>query len=389
MINKLIIDGENVELNESSKMPYTHTFQQAKTHVVKFGLDKTNEICAFAFKDCTNLTKIEIPEAITMLKRGAFMNCSSLPSITLHEGINYIGNYCFDGCTNLTEINFEGDENRSVPNVYCIIPKQTTIYIPDGSKYVEVPFAEIDTSGDIDYFTLESWGEYVRVEDLSLIDPEIHYYRNKWDAIGDNIKVKENKNRRPVTKLLFNETEFAAIRGNVVELEVNVYPEDCTNLNFTWTSSAPDIIKVMNDDTGNAKSKYIQMLKSDNSGTAVIECKSESGISAFVTFYISNPILSAPVISVESGKYTEPQTITITANSEATIYYTTNGYIPTRTSTKYTGPFEISTDMTIKAIAVKELGEGETEAANGMQDSSVTEETYTFEIAEPEPESGE
>ena len=80
MINKLIIDGNNVELNESSKMPYTHTFQQAETHVVKFGLDNTNEICAYAFKDCSNLTKIEIPETIEMLKRGAFMNCSKLPS---------------------------------------------------------------------------------------------------------------------------------------------------------------------------------------------------------------------------------------------------------------------------------------------------------------------
>ena len=382
MINKLIIDGENIELNQSSKMPYTHLFQQAKTHVVKFGLDKTNEICAFAFKDCSNLTNIEIPEAITMLKRGAFMNCSNIPSITLHKDINYIGNYCFDGCDKLMEINFEGNENREVPKVYCNIPNQTTIYVPDGSKYVEVPFADIDTSGDIDYFTLESWGEYIRVDDLSMIDPEIHYYRNKWDSIGDNTKIKENKNRRPVTRLTFNETEISAIRGNIVEFEVNVYPENCTNLNFTWTSSAPDIVKVMNDDTENPKSKYIQMLKSDNSGTAVIECKSESGISAYITFFISNPILDAPVISLESGKYTEAQTIEITAPAGATIYYTTNGRIPNRTSTKYTAPFEISSDMTIKAIAVKELGEGETEESNGMQDSSVTEATYTFEIVE-------
>lgn len=286
MINKLIIDGNNIELNESSKMPYTHTFQQAKTHEVKFGLDNTNEVCAYAFKDCANLTKIEIPETITMLKRGAFMNCSNLPAITLNKNIEYIGNQCFDGCTRLTEIKFEGDENRAVPEVYCKIPNQTTVYVPDGSKYVKVEFDDIDTSGDIDYFTLTSWGQYLRVEDLSEINPNIYYYRNKWDTVGDNAKIKENKNRKPVTKLSFDEPTYSSTVGETETITINVLPEDCTNLNLTWTTTDNTALKITKD-PANPKSVWVEMLRDDNSSTVKLQCQAESGISTSMTFYIS------------------------------------------------------------------------------------------------------
>jgi hypothetical protein len=60
----------------------------------------------------------------------------------------------------------------------------------------------------------------------------------------------------------------------------------------------------------------------------------------------------APVISPGSGTYSGSQTIAITdAVAGATIYYTTNGTVPTSTSTVYTGSFTISTDETITAIA--------------------------------------
>ena len=64
MINKLIIDGANITLGEEDKIPYTYTFSTSKTHTVKFALDNTNEICAEAFKNCTNLTKINFPPQI-------------------------------------------------------------------------------------------------------------------------------------------------------------------------------------------------------------------------------------------------------------------------------------------------------------------------------------
>ena len=74
---------------------------------------------------------------------------------------------------------------------------------------------------------MTSWGQYLRVEDLSEINPNIDYYRNKWDTVGDNAKIKENKNRKPVTKLSFDEPTYSSTVGETETITINVLPEDC------------------------------------------------------------------------------------------------------------------------------------------------------------------
>jgi N-acetyl-beta-hexosaminidase len=63
--------------------------------------------------------------------------------------------------------------------------------------------------------------------------------------------------------------------------------------------------------------------------------------------------VAVPSFSVASGTYTAAQQVTISdATSGATIYYTTNGGIPSATSTKYTGPISVTSSEKIQAIAV-------------------------------------
>ena len=92
-------------------------------------------------------------------------------------------------------------------------------------------------------------------------------------------------------------------------------------------------------------------------------------------------IVGAPTPSGGSGTYTENQKVALKSSTEgATIYYTTNGAEPGRTSgTRYTGPITVpgtegqSVTTTLKAIAVKD----------GMQDSEVKTFTYTINIPKP------
>lgn len=67
-----------------------------------------------------------------------------------------------------------------------------------------------------------------------------------------------------------------------------------------------------------------------------------------------------------------PKTITITGSDDSfitpTFYYTTDGSEPTTSSTKYTGAFSVSSDVTIKAIAIDNLG----------LSSGVLERAYAF-----------
>jgi len=78
-----------------------------------------------------------------------------------------------------------------------------------------------------------------------------------------------------------------------------------------------------------------------------------------------------PEFSVGSGIYTTSQSVKITsATADATIYYTTDGTVPTDASTLYENAIAVSTTTTLKAIAYKA----------GMTESSVASATYSFPV---------
>jgi len=79
--------------------------------------------------------------------------------------------------------------------------------------------------------------------------------------------------------------------------------------------------------------------------------------------------VAAPVFSPSGGAYSAAQAVTIrTETSGATIYYTTDGRIPTETSTRYTIPVTVNSTQTLNAIAIK----------SGQPTSSVSLAIYTI-----------
>lgn len=83
----------------------------------------------------------------------------------------------------------------------------------------------------------------------------------------------------------------------------------------------------------------------------------------------STPNCAVPTFSPAGGTYTTAQNVTISSTTEgATIYYTTNGDVPTTNSTIYSAAIPVNSTQTIMAIAVK----------NGYDNSSVASATYTI-----------
>jgi hypothetical protein len=84
---------------------------------------------------------------------------------------------------------------------------------------------------------------------------------------------------------------------------------------------------------------------------------------------------STPTFSPAAGTYTSAQSVTIAdATSVATIYYTTDGSIPTTSSLAYSTPITVSSTQTIKAIA----------AASGYLNSAVAVAQHTINLAAPD-----
>lgn len=85
----------------------------------------------------------------------------------------------------------------------------------------------------------------------------------------------------------------------------------------------------------------------------------------------STTTVTAPTFSLNAGSYTTAQTLTLTADEGATIYYTTDGTEPTSESTKYEGAITVDKSMTVKAIAYDK----------DNNPSSVVTKSYTLPIA--------
>ena len=57
-----------------------------------------------AFKDCSKLTSVTIPESVTSIGHSAFSGCSSLTSVTIPDSVTSIGDRAFQYCSNLTSV---------------------------------------------------------------------------------------------------------------------------------------------------------------------------------------------------------------------------------------------------------------------------------------------
>ena len=66
--------------------------------------DSVTSIGSCAFDDCCSLTSIVIPDSVTSIGNCAFADCSSLTSIVIPDGVTSIGVCAFSSCSSLTSI---------------------------------------------------------------------------------------------------------------------------------------------------------------------------------------------------------------------------------------------------------------------------------------------
>lgn len=64
--------------------------------------DGTKLIAAYALKSRTNITKLTLPDSLTVICNNAFYNCSAMATVSVGANIKTIGDYAFQDCKNLT-----------------------------------------------------------------------------------------------------------------------------------------------------------------------------------------------------------------------------------------------------------------------------------------------
>ncbi|MDD5817429.1 MAG: leucine-rich repeat domain-containing protein, partial [bacterium] len=93
-----------------------------------------------AFRGCSGLTSVTIPNSVTSIGAYAFENCSGLTSVTIPNSVTSIGYGAFRSCSSLTSIEVERDNSvyDSRENCNAIIETSTNTLI-SGCKNSIIP----------------------------------------------------------------------------------------------------------------------------------------------------------------------------------------------------------------------------------------------------------
>lgn len=152
------------------------------------------------------------------------------------------------------------------------------------------------------------------------------------------------KSNATITNVVFT-TTGGKDKCNNVEINGETVTADTESYTITWEGVASELVVSANE----AQNRYSKI-------TVTTEDAASS--------------VAAPTFSPAAGTYYEAQSVTLSAEDGASIYYTTDGEEPTTSSTLYSEAIEVAQTTTIKAIAVKD----------GVS-SAVASATYTIVTA--------
>ena len=124
---KTNIFGANYVSNDWDKI--------TKEGVITFDGDVTL-IGQYAFKGCSYLTTINVPESVTSIEYRAFYGCDSLINIAIPEHITWFGEGAFYGCKNLSE--FKG-KHSSIDGRCWVVNGTLVAFAPAGLTEYIIP----------------------------------------------------------------------------------------------------------------------------------------------------------------------------------------------------------------------------------------------------------
>ena len=172
-----VIFGENSQLTSIGHSAFRDCTSLASIEIP----NSVTSIGHSAFSGCSSLSSIEIPNSITIIEESVFESCSSLSSITIGYSVENIGEFAFSGCSSLSSIYMTGIPPKVGDNNFTYAQyMNTTLYVPEGliAKYQSaevwenfVNIKEYDSTGMED-INMDNISIEVTSNGISLSDSE-------------------------------------------------------------------------------------------------------------------------------------------------------------------------------------------------------------------------
>lgn len=358
----------------------------------------------YAFSRCTSFSSITIPTSVTTIARDAFSGCSGLKTLTLSNSVTSLANSCFENCTGLTSVSIgtavkslgqrvfsgctalssievkSGNSKYDSRNSCNAIIETSTNNLIYGCKNTTIP-STVTTISDAAFYNCSSMTTINIPKSVTLIGETAFDGCSGITSItvnSANTKYDSRSNCNGIittaSNTLFLGCKNTAIPntvttigyaafGGCVGLSTITIPSSVTNIensafdgcagltvvkNFAVTPQILDASTFANVDLD--KCNLYVLSNALNSYKETDIWKDFHSVRV-----LSDPDApGTPVFTPNAGAYEEPIEVSLKAEDGASIYYTTNGDEPTTESTLYSEPFVVSSNTTVKAIAVKD-----------------------------------
>ena len=187
-------DGE-ISLNEAAAVTGLGDVFKGNTLIASFDELKyftgLTSIDASAFRQCTLLTSVTIPEGVTTCGCFSFRDCSSLTSVIIPESVTGISSSAFRGCSALTSVISHIKEPFAFGfRAFDSISDACVLYVPKGTKeaYIAAGWTEEVFKGGI----MEMEPELTPLEEDQTVD------------IADEITEETNLDGNVVGDIFYN-----------------------------------------------------------------------------------------------------------------------------------------------------------------------------------------